>query len=383
MCAVNFRGVKYRPSPFNSEKLNFHVSSPAMPPCLAHDFDGILKAVLPKILKHFIHKEWFDLDTLNRRIKGFKCKGLDSADAPNPLKCEDNLNGNAVEILNLVRLLPFMIGDLIQDEDNEFWQLFLRLKDIIEFVCAPKITVLQVGHLQLLIKDYLQEIKELLPETLIPKHHFLAHYPELILLFGPLIRLFTLRFESKHMFFKEVVRSCKNFINITYTLAKKYMCRFAYDHSSEIISPVLVYNSSSCQKAYRNCLTENQRATFPKDFKFEETECVEWATFKGIKYQTQDVLVIGSDDGVHLNVGCIDKIIVAGEEKLLFLLEQRTAINSFNGYYHVKKNPASVQTHTLKHLDDLPDYYPLPLYDFSGKECISLKHSIICMVATN
>ena len=99
---------------------------------------------------------------LNRRIKSFKCKGLDSADAPNPLKSEGKLNGYAVEILNLVRLLPLMIGDLIQDEDNEFWQLFLRLKDIMEYVCALKITILQVDHIQLLINDYLRDIKELL-----------------------------------------------------------------------------------------------------------------------------------------------------------------------------------------------------------------------------
>ena len=54
MCAVSYRGVKYRPSPFNSDVLNFHVSSPAMPVCGAHDLlEGVVKLVVAKVLKHF------------------------------------------------------------------------------------------------------------------------------------------------------------------------------------------------------------------------------------------------------------------------------------------------------------------------------------------
>lgn len=95
--AVHFRGVKYRPSPLNSDKLKFHVCSPVLPPCIAHDlFEGVVRIFVANCLKYFIDKGWFDLKTLNRCIKAFKLKGLDRLDAPKPLKKISKLSGNAV-----------------------------------------------------------------------------------------------------------------------------------------------------------------------------------------------------------------------------------------------------------------------------------------------
>lgn len=195
LCGLNFQGVKYRPSPFNSDILQFHVCSPAMVPCLSHDLhEGVVKLVLGKILKYFIdEKKWFDLETLNRRIKAFKCKGSDARDAPTVIKSLDHMSGNAVEMWNLLRLLPFIIGDLIEDEDDPMWQLYLLLKEITELVCAPRISLQQVAYLRSLIWSYLSLVKTLLPDCLTPKTHWLNHYPDLIIYFGPLIRLFTLR----------------------------------------------------------------------------------------------------------------------------------------------------------------------------------------------
>ena len=55
-----------------------------------------------------------------------------------------------------------------------------------------------------------------------PKHHYLSHYSNLINEFGILIKIWTLRYESKHTFFKMMVRLLKNFKNITGTLAYKH-----------------------------------------------------------------------------------------------------------------------------------------------------------------
>lgn len=40
--------------------------------------------------------------------------------------------------------------------------------------------------------------------------------------FGPLSHFWTLRFESKHSYFKDISRATKNLKNITYTLAKRH-----------------------------------------------------------------------------------------------------------------------------------------------------------------
>lgn len=96
-----------------------------------------------------------------------------------------------------------IVGDIVTDPTDDVWNLTLQLKDIVDMVCAQKISVAQVAYLDILIQEYLESRKALFPEChLRPKHHFLRHYPALILKFGPLIRLWTMRFESKHSYFK-------------------------------------------------------------------------------------------------------------------------------------------------------------------------------------
>ncbi|KAI4898988.1 hypothetical protein NFI96_028833 [Prochilodus magdalenae] len=48
----------------------------------------------------------------------------------------------------------------------------------------------------------------------------LRHYPGLILKFGPLIRLWTMRFESKLSYFKRCARQLKNFKNLSQSFRK-------------------------------------------------------------------------------------------------------------------------------------------------------------------
>lgn len=78
---------------------------------------------------------------------------------------------------------------------------YFQLRTITEIICAPKLSVEQVTYLQVIIDEYIEIRSQLFPDTLKPKHHFLCHYPSLIFQFGPLIRLWTLRFESKHGYF--------------------------------------------------------------------------------------------------------------------------------------------------------------------------------------
>lgn len=381
--AVNFR-IKYRPSPLNSVKLNFHVCSPALCPCIAHDlFEGIAKTFVAKCLKYFINKGWFDLQTLNRRIKAFKLKGLDRLDAPKPLKKLSELSGNAVQNWNLLRFLPLIIGDLIQDKEDEIWELYLSLKEITEYYCAPKITINQVGYLEQLIDFFLLEMKEMeehFEKCFIPKLHSLKHAATLILIFGPLIRLFTLRYESKHVFFKRVVRTCKNFINITHTMTKKYVSRFAYDHMSQILPPDVEYDPNHSTCIDLKCASEDKVAAIPHDIIVSKTEVMDMVTVKGIKYEKGFYVVLNQEGTSDLLVGSIDMIILTSSNTVSFLLEEKIARNTFNGFYTIEK-PAlhSRQHYCHKYVQDLLDYYPLPSYAFQGDECLVLKHSVVCI----
>jgi len=76
----------------------------------------------------------------------------------------------------------------------------------VELVCAPKLSQMQVLYLNRLVYAYVEERAHLFPMVALrPKHHYLLHYPWLIMQFGPLIRVWTMRLDSKHSFFQTLL----------------------------------------------------------------------------------------------------------------------------------------------------------------------------------
>lgn len=82
--------------------------------------------------------------------------------------------------------------------DEPAWKLLADLKDIVEVVVSPVQTQESIAYLNFKISEHRVRFKEIFPESkFLPKHHFLEHYPYLICEFGPLVALWTMRFEAK------------------------------------------------------------------------------------------------------------------------------------------------------------------------------------------
>ena len=128
-----------------------------------------------------------------------------------------------------------MIGNILP-EGEPAWQVIIDLKDIVELVVAPVHTDQTIAYHEARIYDHRQRYLELFPHVkLLPKHHYLEHYPQMIRCFGPRIALWTMRFEAKHSFFKQVARHTNCFKNIPRSLAIKHQFMLAYHtHSSTL-----------------------------------------------------------------------------------------------------------------------------------------------------
>ena len=50
---------------------------------------------------------------------------------------------------------------------------------------------------------------------------------------GPLVRHWTMRFEAKHQYFKQLARTMGNYVNVCYSLAMRHQCFQCYTFSSE------------------------------------------------------------------------------------------------------------------------------------------------------
>jgi hypothetical protein len=77
--------------------------------------------------------------------------------------------------------LPLLIGEFILEED-EHWEAYCILVQILKIVFAPVISKEQMPYLQVLIQNHHERFKALYPNaSIIPKMHYMIHMPRIIL----------------------------------------------------------------------------------------------------------------------------------------------------------------------------------------------------------
>ncbi len=84
-------------------------------------------------------------------------------------------------MMTLVRLLPYLIGKYVTDDDDEHWECFLTLWDICSVVCSFEVSNDDAFHLTWVIETYLQSMSHLY-DAFTPKMHYLVHLPEQLIL---------------------------------------------------------------------------------------------------------------------------------------------------------------------------------------------------------
>lgn len=108
-------------------------------------------------LKHIIKK------TKQTNNGTLKYKGSEALTKPCAIKPDgDKLSGQAIQNWNLLRLLSALIGNKVQNHEDEVWQLALQLKDIVDLICVQNISLPQIAYIDILLQDYL-ELRKLFP----------------------------------------------------------------------------------------------------------------------------------------------------------------------------------------------------------------------------
>ena len=133
-------------------------------------------------------------------------------------KHNSKYEGSAGQLRVLSKIMTILLSEVL--DKSKVGSMVVKLQEVAEFVVAPHLTLYEIDyHLTEVIQLYLdlrkRSIQDIGMPPARPKHHFLSHYPLLFKRYGPLINLWTMRMESKHSFFKNVVRSSKNFKNVS------------------------------------------------------------------------------------------------------------------------------------------------------------------------
>ena len=127
--------------------------------------------------------------------------------------------------------MPFLIGNCIPESDP-YWHCFILLLKILDIITAPVISKGQCSVLKNLIEEHHSMFKQLYKAcSLMPKAHFMIHYPEQIIALGPMVCSWTMRYEAKLSLFKKASH-LGNFKNIAKTLAKRHQQWMCYHLTS-------------------------------------------------------------------------------------------------------------------------------------------------------
>lgn len=310
-------GIKF-PSPLNKIP-GFHVTQ-GLPPDLMHDlFEGIVPYEICLILLQLIEQNFFTLDFLNERIVHFKYNYLDSRNKPEIQKLEkQTLIGTASQNWTFLRLLPLIIGPWVPI-NNPVWLFFLQLKHIVEIILAPAFTI---GHIDILnseIENHLHEFKKLFPHCLLkPKHHYVMHYPQHILNFGPPITYWCFRFEAKHKLFKDIAHCANQYKNVPYTLAFRHQLKQCLHHQS--LNFLFSEFEVKTTTMHLSLLELNIQQLIKVKIKSDNILNVTQILIAGTEYRNGDIVVIDFVQGEPL-FGKIE-VILLHEKDVWFLFQK-------------------------------------------------------------
>lgn len=364
-------GIKFR-SIFNDLQL-FHVCNPGLPPCIAHDlFEGVVAYDLPIFLRYFVKKKFITVDVMNKRIECFPLLGSDSNVRPALLsKKLDRLSGSASQNWCLLRLIPLLLHNAV-DSADEVYQAMLLMRRMVEFIAAPAVSLGQVACMKVTVEDYLERRHYLFPDIkLRPKHHYLSHYASLTFKFGPLIRLWTLRFESKHQYFKRCVRNSHNFVNVTKMLANRHQMFQAYLSAGLRYPLDDIQVNSSVDLDLSLCSGKVRELV--SSLNISHLQVSKEVTLKGTLYTKGLVLPVHiQHDTNEITFGQIQLIIISS--CVHFIVALRHGEFNFDAGCYVIADESDLKCLPL---DSFADHYPLAVYETNEFSAVILRHQLL------
>jgi len=197
-----------------------------------HDIlEGVARYEVRAMLHLFIvSRKLFSLEELNSRIQNFEYSYSERKDKPQLLDKQSlepgsTLGQSAASMKTFMTLLPCLIGDRVPVGDCH-WVNFLRLLQILLLSLSPVVSEKTIQNLEMLVAVHNAEFCKLYEnESFRPKLHYLVHYPDQMINFGPLRNHWCMRLESKNGFFKQ--KRWYNFRNLPLSLAtyhQQWMC---------------------------------------------------------------------------------------------------------------------------------------------------------------
>ena len=304
--------------------------------CMHDLFEGVVDYEIKLVLLHCCQQGYFTLQQFNQWLIQFDYGHSETADKPTPITTlhlhsqSKHLRQGSAQSWLLLRILPFLVASHIPEDDKP-WQCFIRLRKIVDICMAPLVAMDTCAVLKVLIEEHHTMFAEIYPEwSIIPKMHYMTHYPEQILALGPLIRSWTMRHEAK-LYLLKCAGKISNFKNISQSIAQRHQRLMCY----ELATDGLFCNTTECGPlstslavALRNeapTIRDKVLSYLPNISDEVIVNRVNWTKVNSITYTTSGSYVLWKRTNAHLAeptlyFSCIKEILIIGSNLPLFLV---------------------------------------------------------------
>lgn len=355
---------------------NFHIAE-NMSLDFMHDVsEGVAVYTVRNIIDALIKDKIITLSVVNSKIERFPYGDVESS-KPRPLyyavsKKGDQIklkcNQSASEMLCLTRYLGLMIGDLI-DPGNEYWKLYLLLREIIGILTLPNLRKSDCWKLQELIRKHNALYLKLFGH-LKPKMHMWLHCLRIMLLTGPPIKTSSEMFERKNKKLKEIGVNTTSNINLPYTISIKHQLQLAYHSitsvipsSDLILGPVKNKTASS---AFRKIVPNFDSNMNVKTLKFIK--------ILGKMFRSGTVFVCEISVNNNIQFAMIDDI-YSCENGQTFVCATEFKVSHFDHYYHAYNVILGFEKRLIN-VDSLLRTPPCLLVTLNGESYIALRYDV-------
>ena len=348
---------------FNSLQA-FHCTR-GMPPCLGHDFfEGIFSYDVQFLLDFILNKEkLLSIEEFNSNLTKCKLSQRDAANRPNPFKTKaknSKYEGSSGQLRVLSRIMTMLLSHVV-DESRIAGKMIIKLQEVAEIVTAPTLTLNEIDFdMTEIIETYLDmrisAVSDLAMPNPRPKHHFLSHYPDCFKNYGPLIGVWAMRMESKHTYFKSVIRSSKNFKNVAKTCASRHelaqVCHRYYG-----LFPISKLDFPANSAPLDSYISSSSNIYIHQAAQVLHRECLILTNVKihGTLYNPGMIVVMKKQSLGVLKVGLV-RIIALQNKQVFFGCSTYIAMQSRYNYYVTTKD---LEAFEIVSGDKLQDYHPL------------------------
>ncbi|KAH9364855.1 hypothetical protein HPB48_013399 [Haemaphysalis longicornis] len=296
---------------------NFDPTS-QLPPDIMHDlFEGAFPFVVQHTVMGLLQDGILSESDLDK-IATFQYGCNDRKNRPSELtvsllKDKGVVTGTATQKWCLFRLLPQIFPSGVP-EGNLKWEVYLLLREVADIILAYEMPADALAYLETKIQEFIRTFVECYPnQRLIPKLHYLIHYPRMISFFGPLTQVWCMRFEAKHQYLKNVATKVKNFRNISKTLAERHQLLQSYEFSE------LVFDEAPTMTGLKPAERSQMPACVLDALPRGKVWQAKSATVHHNTYVIGDVLVMSKGDEPKFAQICN---IVSAQNEVVLLLEK-------------------------------------------------------------